>query len=356
MGHGQGNGAAIMGRIVRLIAVGFVLALAQAAVAAPAEASLRFCNHTSYVLRTAAALPAAPDGWRVEGWLPMRPGECRKVRAKLEAVPTFYIYAETHKAHRGAVGRWSGTRPFCVQEDDFVFEGPEACQDERRGRMFSRVAIETDAKEWTHRLREPDSTHMQLREARVAGVQRLLKDAGYFDGTIDGRDGPRTRKAIRNARKDLQFKATGIESPELIDSLIAHLEADQSKRGFRICNSTGQDAWAAVGFERGEQWVSRGWWMVSPRSCVKVVKDALPDRFVYVYAEALSPQGWQIRWEGEAPLCISEVKFEIEGNEGCATRGYEQALFERIDTEDRTGWELTLSDDGASTANGGSAR
>lgn len=33
-------------------------------------------------------------------------------------------------------------------------------------------------------------------------VQRMLKGLGYYDGAIDGRDGPGTRAAVRSFQRD----------------------------------------------------------------------------------------------------------------------------------------------------------
>ncbi len=312
--------------------------------ARPAEASLSFCNHTVFVLEAASALPQ-PDGWKVEGWTRLRPGECRQILKRLSAVPSFYVYAEAHEAHQGAMRRWAGRRDFCVQKKNFSFSGPNPCEAGSETRPFFRVQIEAGAKEWVHRFREPTADLMTLREARVGGVQRLLLDNGYDQVRMDGYMGRRTRRAAAKAASDLGVTDVKADSFDFIDALLRNLETVQTKRGFRFCNETKHEVFAAVAFEVEGAWSSRGWWSPEPGTCVKAIKDKLPNQFVYVYAAATTKVGEEILWSGEYPFCISDVKFEIEGTETCESRGYETAEFIRIDTGEKEGWDFALQDD-----------
>ncbi|MGF1454746.1 MAG: DUF1036 domain-containing protein [Alphaproteobacteria bacterium] len=317
--------------------------LALSAAASPAEASLSLCNHTSYVIRSSVALPQ-PDGWRVEGWSQLRPGECRQILKKLSAVPSFYVYAESNRAHEGAVRKWTGKRKFCVREEDFVFSGPRSCNDHQEFRSFFRVQIEAGAKEWVHRFSEPVAQHVTLRQARFSGIQRLLIETGYLKGNMDGHFGRKSSQAARAARKALNLGSIDLDSFEMIDGLLKSIETEQDARGFRVCNKTDHRVVVSVAYDREGTWVSRGWWAPEPGACMKLIKDRLPDRFIYVYVSGFSESGDSVVWDGSHPFCISDVKFSIEGSDDCAERGYGSAKFVRIDTEDQSGWTYDLLD------------
>lgn len=47
-------------------------------------------------------------------------------------------------------------------------------------------------------------------ELPATSIQRALKKAGYYQGTIDGKVGSRTRQAIRNFQKDNGLVADGV--------------------------------------------------------------------------------------------------------------------------------------------------
>ncbi len=47
-------------------------------------------------------------------------------------------------------------------------------------------------------------------ELPAAAIQRALKGAGYYQGTIDGKVGSRTRKAIRDFQRDNGLVADGV--------------------------------------------------------------------------------------------------------------------------------------------------
>lgn len=317
---------------------------------AEAAAGLQFCNHTTYVVRSAIALPET-DGWLVRGWVQLRPGECRPVLKRLPASPSFYVYAESSTAHQGEVQRWVGSRPFCIGLEDFEFSGPANCAEGGgQMRLFARMEITADATEWTHRFREPSSRPLTLRKARVGGIQRLLRQAGYYTGSIDGYLGRRTKRSITKAKKDLLVEESGFESSQLLDSLLSTVIGSQQDLGFRLCNQTPYEVWSAVAFGPDDSWRSRGWWSLDPQACVQVLKDELPDQFIYIYGEAVSQEGWRITWDGEHPFCISDVKFEIEGSDQCTQRGFQNAQFQRVDTEGKGGWELYFREEDATIA------
>ncbi len=328
---------------VSAVLVALVVLLA----ARPAHAGFELCNHASHVLRAALATPEE-GGWHVRGWEQVRPGECREVSRQVPEGDSFYVYAESHMAHEGEVHRWAGNRLFCVHPDDFDMHGPEACPEgEGNTRPFVRVAIEPGVTEWSHRFREPSSRMASLRSARNKGLQRLLNETGFFSGSFDGYLGRRTRAAINRAKADLGVTAAGFDSDALVDALIARRVADQNTRGLKVCNETPYEVWSAVAYGPENDWMSRGWWALAPNACAPVIKDELPDRFLYVYGEAQSADGSRIVWGGDHPFCIADVKFEIDGSERCVERGFQPKGFQRIDTGEEAVWTLRFRDEDA---------
>ncbi len=331
----------IVGGLALAVALGTVLK------ADPARAAFEVCNHTSFVLRSAQALPDGTDGWQVSGWLQLRPGECRPIAKRPPAGNSFYIYAESHGAHDGPVRRWSGSRSFCVENEDFDIADQAACDAAGATRDFARMEIEPGAEEWTHRFREPAAGTQTLRKARYAGLQRLLKELGLYRGRVDAYLGRSTKRAISKAKSDYGISAQGFEADALVDGLLAQRIEAQKDLGLRLCNRTPYEVWASVAYGKSEAWLSRGWWVLEPRACLPVMKDKLPERYIYVYGEAQTEAGWRIYWKGDHPFCVADVKFEIDGSEDCVQRGFFQADFDRIDTEDEGGWEHSFHEDGA---------
>jgi hypothetical protein len=56
-------------------------------------------------------------------------------------------------------------------------------------------------------------------DARVTDVQRALAREGYYDGTIDGRLGELTRKALRRYQRDRGLEVTGSINRAVIEAL-----------------------------------------------------------------------------------------------------------------------------------------
>jgi hypothetical protein len=56
-------------------------------------------------------------------------------------------------------------------------------------------------------------------EPNMAGVQRALRERGYFDGDIDGLLGPETGTAIEAFQRDQGLDATGLPDAETLQAL-----------------------------------------------------------------------------------------------------------------------------------------
>src|SRR5262245_16439029 len=100
------------------------------------------CNETSYVLEAATGRPEG-RAIVVQGWVRLRPGECRLAMAAPLTRGTHYLYARTSAAHRGGSRQWDGDATLCVDPSaSFAIENPPRCEQmalEERG--FRRVQI-----------------------------------------------------------------------------------------------------------------------------------------------------------------------------------------------------------------------
>ncbi len=54
-------------------------------------------------------------------------------------------------------------------------------------------------------------------------IQKALKNAGYYDGVVDGKIGPQTRAAITEFQKNMELKADGIAGRNTKEKLLKYL-------------------------------------------------------------------------------------------------------------------------------------
>jgi len=326
--------------IIRLRSIFALLLIAGgigAAQAEPAQAQLRFCNKTSYVLRAAFA-QEAEQAWRVRGWIRLLPGACRAVSNEPVKGKSYYVYAESIMAHKGPIKIWGGTRPFCTGPGTFDLTGTARCDAaDQELRRFDRVEPKADEDAWTTDFTE--SEKFSLNNARIAGTQRLLNDAGYKAGPIDGYLGRRTRSRIDRFKSDHDVDTDEITGDVLLEKLIQVAGEKQSALGFTLCNRTDLTLWSAIGYEENGQMVAKGWWRLAPKACSEVVKDRVPTEVMYTYAQAVTPAGEKIVWGGETPFCTSDVTFDLPAVGACEREGFETRRFEAIDTQGKDGWE-----------------
>jgi len=60
----------------------------------------------------------------------------------------------------------------------------------------------------------------------IEGVQTALSKLGYDAGTIDGKNGPKTRGAVTAFQTAAQIKIDGIAGPETKGALLAKLDSE----------------------------------------------------------------------------------------------------------------------------------
>ena len=89
-----------------------------------------------------------------------------------------------------------------------------------------------------------------------------------------------------------------------------------------------------------EAFVTRGWWRVAPNQCATLTRESLKSRYFYVFAadvfgkEALS---------GTVTLCLAPRRFVIDRQGDCLLRGYLEARFLEVDTQEQSDWTVFVS-------------
>lgn len=93
----------------------------------------------------------------------------------------------------------------------------------------------------------------------------------------------------------------------------------------RICNDTEHDQQLAISARIAGSWVSEGWELLAPGSCVSVPPEGHSGRFLYFRAESDS---YDFR-DDSIHFCTQSGRFRIEGGKECVSRGYQEQGFAR---------------------------
>lgn len=113
----------------------------------------------------------------------------------------------------------------------------------------------------------------------------------------------------------------------------------------KVCNDTDNTSGVAVGFIDNNEWVSEGWWHISPSDCSTVIEGDVQHKDYYLFAE---DQETREIWAGEIYLCTSNIEFKIRGNNNCYVRGFEKSGFFKINTNNNTNWQVRLKENNKS--------
>lgn len=324
-----------------LMAVGvFGGALASASTA---QAELKLCNETSYVLETAIGYDTG-DEVISQGWWTLYPGDCRvAIQQELEPDFRYLSFARSIKGHKGGIKSWGGTAPLCTGSGRFTRDEHRACpnpNDQRFG--FARVNHESKA-DWTVSFSEPKQYSLQ--KARIAGVQRLLGDVNGSIKNVDGFMGRGTRRAISAYKSEAGLQTGDELTNELFARLTRDAQAALQERGLEFCNRTDREIWAALAFQKeNNPPTSKGWYRLAPGQCALTVKDAVDGGNYFAFAETEADEnGNRDRWGGSRFFCVNAVMFSIEGAEDCALSGYEARGFRAIKIDGGSRWTENFS-------------
>ena len=292
---------------------------------AQAAKGWQLCNKTSYVIEASVGRYEG-QGVVVEGWRRLRPGSCETALEGPLRPGIHYLFARSSNAHRGGRRIWGGDFPLCIDTTgSFSVESPKECTTMGlESRDFRPVLIE-NRNGWKTSLTETEEFDME--KAGAAGVQRLLADAGIYNGNIDGYIGRKTRAAIGEILSQNSLDADTSDA-DLIDVLEQIAQERGRNIGLTLCNRTRNRIWSAIARRKGEGWESRGWWLLESGGCARVIDEPLLTAEHFVFAEMETENGTRTLKNATDPFCVSRTQFAIMGRKDCTAAAYREALFE----------------------------
>jgi uncharacterized membrane protein len=311
--------------ILGIFAAALTIALPGNASAQAAKTGWEVCNETSYIIESATGHYEG-QGIVVEGWTRLRPGACQLVQEAPLTPGLHYLFGRSSTAHRGGRRLWGGETKLCIDTTgSFSVESiPNCTTMGMEEREFRPVLIE-NAKRWRTSFTETDK--LTIKEASAAGVQRLLDNAGVYAGRIDGYLGRKTRAAIGDFLKSKGLAADTTDA-DLMDMLEQAAIERARNVGLTFCNRTDKRIWSAMARRRGDEWESRGWWLLEAGGCARIIDEPLLQSGLFAYAEMETGDG-EVRTlkRGTDPFCVARSKFAITGRDGCEAAAFRPGLF-----------------------------
>ena len=301
---------------MRALLAGLLAAMAVLACAEPAEAALKLCNRTSYILYAATSAVTSP-GSATHGWTRIAPGDCQIALAGKLTAPNYLVYARSALVYSGPQRAWGGNFPTCVKDGDFTLNQKVTTPYCTSGAMYAVpfAALDTHGQaDWTMTFDEQPALP-SLEAAQLAGVKRLLKDNGYKIAALDAKPDKATGAALKDFRKKMNFpdQAGNVE-------LFAALEGEAGKhgqipQGYTVCNDDKSDVMAAMAQSESGAMVSRGWWRIGAGACARLITTPLAANPLWLFAQR---PGGAVLVQGPDKFCIATQEFEIEVVKSCA--------------------------------------
>lgn len=309
--------------------------------AAPANAGLKLCNRTSYILYAAVAA-TAKGNVATQGWTRIAPGACETAIPTPLKSPPYYVYAQSSRSHSGAARAWGAGTKFCIKHGNFTLTAPmrSRCAEDAFDVGFSEIATKGKS-DFTETLTEK-SALATLDQARIAGLQRLLNDNGYKLANIDGNDDKPTETALNDFRRKARLKRKATDA-DLFNALEKKAGDTAAPAGYSVCNATPTPFWAAIGQRNGKDWVSRGWWKVPPANCATAITDPLDTDRIYLLADI---PGKKPLVAGSNKFCVTDIAFEIQGRNDCKKRGMREVGFAETNVKGANGYVAKIGPNG----------
>jgi uncharacterized membrane protein len=319
------------------------LACGLAAVASPADAAMKACNRTSYVLYAAAGT-AANTNVASQGWTRIAPGGCKTVLPSDLTAPAYYIYARSSLAHTGPSRAWGGSMDICVKDTNFSSQDPLSAAQCQSDDFFQLPFAQVDThhlKNWTTTFSESPAL-ATLAQAQLAGLKRLLGDVGYKIGAINGAPDKATDAAITDFRKRLRL-SPGATMDDLFDALETEAMKTATPAGYSVCNDTAKSVAAALGQKQRNDWISHGWWKIAAGSCARLVSDLSGMDSLYLFVQKI---GGPPLVTGPNKFCLTDIEFDIQGRSRCAARGMTEAGFAETRVRGLSGYSAHVGEGG----------
>lgn len=321
----------------RQLFLAFIVLLAGTA---PAFASLKICNQTSYIIYAAIA-SATKSELDERGWTRVVPGDCATPISDPLTAPAYFIYARTSQAHSGPSRAWGGNVPVCARDNNFSqrMKLPlRACPGGGFYRMPFALIDRHGRRDWTTTFTEGPNLKT-LKDAKRAGIDRLLTDLGYRVNV----PGDRARDlALEDFHKRARLPADA-NTAELFAALETQAMKAAAPAGYTVCNDSGQTFWAAIGLKQPKGMLTRGWWEVSPGACGRLATEPLNTDRVFL---AVQPKGRKSLVSGPFKLCVGDNAFELTTPGACAGKGVHQAAFAATDTKRHSGYVAHVGESG----------
>jgi uncharacterized membrane protein len=300
----------------------------------PARAELTLCNRTSYRMQTAIGLKKGANV-ATRGWFRIDPGQCRQLIDSPLDADMVYVHARTPTIYGSAPLPQNGQTELCIRADDFEIADARGCPLSQQARFTAARPSDSTRGPVVNLAEEADYDE---RQARLAGIQRLLVIAGYDANPIDGVEGAKTQGALTKFLADRNLPSDAVSKPDFFDTLLKAARNPQGV-GFSWCNDTPYTVMASLGVVEMGAIVTRGWYRVPAGQCVRPDVQGEP-HLLYSYGEAVDANGRTIRrgdaalsWGGSIALCTRDGRFELSDHKDCAARGLNSAGFAAIDVD-----------------------
>jgi uncharacterized membrane protein len=309
--------------------------------AAPAQASLKLCNQTTYILYVAVG-SATKKELSTIGWLRIVPGDCATPISEPLKAPAYFIYARTSRAHSGPMGAWGGNVPICARDTNFTERTKlpvRSCRSNEFYKMPFAVLDRHGLTTWTTTFKESPNLKTP-KDAKHAGINRLLGDLGYRVNV----PGERARdQALEDFHRRTKLPADANDA-ELFAALELQATKKTSPAGYTVCNSSEQPVWVAIGLQAQKGIATRGWWEAPAGACSRVISAPLTTNGVYLFARGKGKQPPVVT--GHTNLCIRNTEFDLNGAQPCSGKGFSKVGFAFTDTHGRTGYMANIGQNG----------
>jgi uncharacterized membrane protein len=309
--------------------------------ACPAQAALKLCNRTSYILTSATATISGPQV-SAQGWTRIVPGDCQIALTQPLGPQGPLVYARSALAHSGPQHAWGGTLPLCVKDGNFSLRQPgsaRACASDDSFQVPFAPVDTHGQRDWTMTFDEQPALP-SLEAAQLAGVKRLLSDNGYKVGSITGGPDKRTAVSLAAFRKTISPQA---DNAQLFQALEHQALLRAAPAGYTVCNDTNSTLLVAIGEVTKNAVQSRGWWHVAGGACGRLLTMPLAADAVFLAAQTLTGS---VIVNGPDRFCVTGTAFAIQQRDNCVERGYRETGFARTMTKSMAGYVAHIGANG----------
>ncbi len=114
---------------------------------------------------------------------------------------------------------------------------------------------------------------------------------------------------------------------------------------YRYCNATSYSLDSAIGYETEAGWQSQGWFRLLPGACETVLQDSIDQETYFVFARSIDAHSGGTKYfSGSDRFCTAPGDFHVDGRTNCASRGFDNFDFTRVETRTGRDWTTTFSE------------